>query len=123
MEQFNIIDWLSGLTAFVFDKQTLINVARKRGALNISEYEDLEDRQRDLMYADLLFVIYTSPNKTASHTNQHGSFLTTTGSQTIDKQDSIYNVMMFYYRKWDDEIVEILEEDSGGINIIGLNEY
>ena len=51
MENFNIIDYLSGLTAYIFDKSVLVTIARDRGVADIQTYEELEQQQKDLLLA------------------------------------------------------------------------
>lgn len=109
--KFNIIEYLSGLTAFVFDKAILKRIALDRGVYNIVEYSDLTTQQKELLRADLLFVAYMSPNVWASSTNSHGSFTQTVGSQTVysDDKERLYNVFMGIYKKYNDEKLDEIE--------------
>lgn len=119
MDKFNIIEYLEGLTAFVFDKAVLKRVALERGVSKITSYEDLTQKDRDLLQADLLFVIYTSPNYTASLTNQHGAYTQTIGSQRYDTKKDVYNVMIGLYEKWDDEkLGQLVSSET-----VWVNEY
>lgn len=119
MDEFNIIEYLEGLTAFVFDKAVLKRVALERGVSKITSYEDLTQKDRDLLQADLLFVIYTSPNYTASLTNQHGAYTQTIGSQRYDTKKDVYNVMIGLYEKWDDEkLGQLVSSET-----VWVNEY
>lgn len=119
MDEFNIIEYLEGLTAFVFDKAVLKRVALERGVSKITSYEDLTQKDRDLLQADLLFVIYTSPNYTASLTNQHGTYTQTIGSQRYDTKKDVYNVMIGLYEKWDDEkLGQLVSSET-----VWVNEY
>ena len=107
-DKFNIIDYLSGLTGFIFDKAVLQRIALDRGVMNTSSYEELDTKTKDLLRADLLWVAYISPNVWASSTHSHGSYSKTIGSQTIymDEKERIYNILMGIYRKYDDEKLE-----------------
>ncbi len=117
MIQFNIIEYLEGLTAFVFDRAVLNRIAFERGVDSITDYSDLTQQQKDLCLADLLFVIYTAPNYTANMTQQHGAYTNTVGSQRYDTKKDIYNVMIGLYKKWNDEKVkEIPKEGLQWIN-------
>lgn len=106
--KFNIIDYLSGLTSFIFDKAVLQRIALDRGVVAVSEYSELEPKQKDLLKADLLYTAYVSPNVWASSTQSHGSFSKTVGSQTIYTEDKerIYNMFMAIYRKYNDDKLE-----------------
>lgn len=120
MIQFDIIDYLSGLTAFAFDKAVLTRIAMERDVADITDYKELTQQQKDLCLADLLFVIYTAPNYTANMTNQHGQFIQTIGSQRYDTKKEVYNVMIGLYQKWDDPKIE--EIPSEGLQWINEND-
>ena len=80
MENFNIIDYLSGLTAYIFDKSVLVTIARDRGVTDIQTYEELEQRQKDLLLADLLFKVYIGANSSASYSQSNGNSKKSVGS-------------------------------------------
>ena len=80
-EKFDILEYLSGLTSFVFDKAVLKRIALDRDVLNVTSYSELDDKTKDLLRADLLLAAYLSPNVWASYTHSHGSYSQTTGSQ------------------------------------------
>lgn len=112
-DKMDIIDYLSGLTGFVFDKAVLQRIALDRQASQLNP-EDLDARTKDLLRADLLYTAYVSPNVWASSTNSHGSYTRTIGSQTIYNEDKerIYNIFMGIYRKYDDEKLEEIDDSS-----------
>ena len=101
--QLYIIKYLSGLTGFVFDKDVLFRVATDRKVLGVTDANELTQQDKDLLLADLLFVAYNSPNVMAGHTNEHGSFKQSVGSQTINDKKGIYKMMVALYKKWGDE--------------------
>lgn len=103
MFEFDIISYLEGLTAFVFDRAVLNRIAMERKVTKVTDIDELTEQQKDLLFADLLFVIYTAPNYTASLTNQHGAYTQTVGSQRYDSKRDIYNVMFGLYNKWGDD--------------------
>lgn len=109
MAQIDIIQYLEGLTAFVFDKAVLTRIAVERDVMDVTDSKQLTQQQKDLMLADLLYVIYTAPNYTASFTNQHGAYTQTIGSQRYDTKKDVYNIMIGLYKKWDDPKLELLE--------------
>ena len=121
MFEFDIIKYLEGLTAFVFDKAVLIRIAMERDLFLVEDYKDLTQKQKDLALADLLFVVYTSPNYTASFTNQHGAYTQTIGSQRYDTKKDVYNVMIRLYQKWDDDKLDFLPLDAN--DTVWVNEY
>lgn len=112
-DKMDIIDYLSGLTGFVFDKAVLKRIALDRQAMSLDP-ETLDAKTKDLLRADLLYTAYISPNVWASHTHAHGSFSQTIGSQTIYNEDKerIYNVFMGIYRKYNDEKLEEIDDSS-----------
>lgn len=116
METFDIIEYLSGLTQFVFDKAVLKRIAYDRDVFDANDYEDIDAKTKDLLRADLLYTAYMSPNVWASSTNSHGSYAKTIGSQTIytEEKERLYNTFVGIYKKYDDPMLEELE-DSGDL--------
>ena len=106
--KFDILDFLSGLTGYVFDKSVLTRIAWERDVTDVTSYDELDARTIDLLRADLLYTAYLSPNTIAAHTNSHGSFSQTFGSQVINEseKDRLYQTFMAIYGKYDDEKLE-----------------
>lgn len=100
---FDIIEYLSGLTGFVFDKSVLQNVALERGADKVIEFSELTKEQKDLMLADLLSVAYMSPNVMASYSKQHGAFTQSIGSQTVYDMDRILGIITQIYKRYNED--------------------
>lgn len=113
-DNFNIIEYLSGLTGFIFDKAVLNRIALDRGVSSVTNYEELDTKTKELLRADLLWVAYVSPNVWASSTHAHGSYSQTIGSQTIyvDEKERIYNILMGIYRKYNDEKLEEVSDNG-----------
>lgn len=118
--KFDILDFISGLTGFFFDKAVLNNIALKRGVKEVTEYAQLDERIIELMRADCLYVAYCSPNTMASHTHSHGSFSKSIGHQTIQDKESLYNIILGIYRKYDDPMAEVLEGKDDTLQWLGL---
>lgn len=120
--QFDIITYMSTLTGFTFEKSVLERIAMERGVSDVTDYSQLEQKEKDLMLADMLLVIYTSPYQTSSLTKQHGTFTQTIGSQIITDKRGIYNLMTALYRKWNDAKLETVNEMDGGLQWINYSE-
>lgn len=112
-DRFDILEYLSGLTSFVFDKAVLKRIALDRDVLSVTSYSELDDKTKDLLRADLLLAAYLSPNVWASYTHSHGSYSQTTGSQTIyiEEKERIYNMLRNIYSKYDDAKLEEIGEE------------
>ena len=112
-DRFDILEYLSGLTSFVFDKAVLKRIALDRGVMSVTSYSELDDKTKDLLRADLLLAAYLSPNVWASYTHSHGSYSQTTGSQTIyiEEKERIYNMLRKIYSKYDDAKLEEIGEE------------
>lgn len=109
--KFDILDFLSGLTGFVFDKSVLARIAWERDIVDVTSFDELDAKTIDLAKADLYYTAYLSPNVWASQTNSHGSFARTTGSQTIlaSDRDRLFNTFTAIYRKYDDAKLDEIE--------------
>ena len=109
-----IIDYLSGLTGFVFDSAVLVRVAMDRGVYRDISPSELDQRTKDLLLADLLLTAYLSPDVTAGSTHSHGSYTKTVGSQTLNDRESIRGMIAALYRKYGEEDkIAVLTEASG----------
>ena len=115
MAGFEIIRYMSSLTGYVFDDAVLERIALERNVAGVASFSEITERDKDLLTADLLFVLYTSPSQSASFSKKHGQFSQSVGSQTITDKDGICRLMMKLYTKWDDPKVEELESIGGGL--------
>lgn len=120
--QFDIITYMSTLTGFTFERSVLERIAIERGVSEVTEYNQLEQKNKDLLLADLLFVAYTTPYQTSSLTKQHGAFSQTIGSQIITDKKSLFNLITALYRKWKDDKLEIVNQMDGGLQWINYSE-
>jgi len=123
---FNILDYLSGLTNFVFDKSVLNRVALKCGVADMSDFTEMTDEKEDRCKMMLLETIVYGPHSTASSTNQHGSWTLTVGSQAITEAalESIKSELKRLYKKYgEDEKLEALEDTGGMMQWIDETEY
>lgn len=114
MNEFDIIEYLSGLTGFVFDKAVLKRIAYDRDVIDVTDYEELDDKTKDLLRADLLFTAYFSPNIWASSTQSHGSYTKSIGGQTIYTADKerLYNTFVRIYSKYEDDKLEEIKANE-----------
>lgn len=114
MNEFNIIEYLSGLTGYVFDKAVLTRVAYERGVQDVTDFEELDAKTKDLLKADLLYTAYLSPNVMASSTQSHGSYTKTIGSQTIyaAEKERLYNMFYNIYSKYEDDKIEEIKSNE-----------
>ena len=115
MASFDIIRYMSSLTGYVFDDAVLERIALERNVAEVGSFYELSEKDKDLLTADLLFVLYTSPSQSASFSKKHGQFSQSVGSQTITDKDGIFDTMMRLYTKWEDPKAEELEDIGGGL--------
>ena len=115
MASFDIIRYMSSLTGYVFDDAVLERIALERNVAEVGSFAELSEKDKDLLTADLLFVLYTSPSKSASISKKHGQFSMSIGGQTITDKDNIFDIMMRLYTKWEDPKAEELEDIGGGL--------
>lgn len=122
MNEFNIIEYLSGLTGFVFDKAVLKRIALERDVDEVTDYEELDAKTRDLLRADLLYAAYCSPNIWASSTQSHGSYTKTIGSQTLYVKDKerLYNMFYHIYSKYEDDKLEEIKTNEATLQWLDI---
>lgn len=113
--EFDILQYMSGLTGFTFDKAVLTRIALERGVAEVTEYDELTKRDRDLITADLLLTAYLSPTVWASFDQSHGSYKKGIGSQTMYNKEDIYNYLYNIYKLYEDEKLEELVDNSAHV--------
>lgn len=102
MADFDINAYIEGLTGFVFDKTVIDRIALDRGVSEVTSYDQLTQRDKDLLLADILYTAYCSPNIMANYTQQHGAYSKSYGHQTIDR-DEMYRIFMGIYGRYGEE--------------------
>ena len=115
MAGFDIIRYMSSLTGYIFDDAVLERIALERNVAEVGSFAEISEKDKDLLTADLLFVLYTSPSQSASISKKHGQFSMSIGGQSITDKDGIYDLMMRLYQKWEDHKAEELESIGGGL--------
>ena len=113
--EFDILQYMSGLTGFTFDKAVLVRIALERGVDQVTAYAQLTKQQRDLITADLLLTAYLSPTVWASFNQSHGSFTKGVGSQSMYNKEEIYNYLYNIYSQYEDEKLEELPDNSAHV--------
>ena len=108
--KFNIINYLAGMTGFVFDKDVLQRIALDCGVSEVTEYSELKQENKDRCMIALLRTILNTPYSTASHTSKHGEWQEQIGSQSLTAafREDIRAQLKKLAQKYDDE--ELLEE-------------
>lgn len=115
---FNIIDFIAGLYPYVFDIAVLRRVAYDCGVIEITEYSELTEEQKDRCRIALLETLVLNPYQTASQTSKHGEWQEQTGSQmtTAKNIESIKNELKRLYKKYgEDEKLEQLESETANM--------
>lgn len=115
---FNIIDFIAGLYPYVFDIAVLRRVAYDCGVIEITEYSELTEEQKDRCRIALLETLVLNPYQTASQTSKHGEWQEQTGSQmtTAKNIESIKNELRRLYKKYgEDEKLEQLESETANL--------
>lgn len=115
---FNIIDFIAGLYPYVFDIAALRRVAYDCGVIEITEYSELTEEQKDRCRIALLETLVLNPYQTASQTSKHGEWQEQTGSQmtTAKNIESIKNELKRLYKKYgEDEKLEQLESETANL--------
>ena len=117
--QFDIInDFLAGLYPYVFDIAVLRRAAYDCGVIEITEYSELTEEQKDRCRIALLETLALNPYQTASQTSKHGEWQEQTGSQmtTAKTLESSKNERRRGYKKYaEDEQLEQLECDTANM--------
>lgn len=113
--EFDILQYMSGLTGFTFDKAVLTRIALDRGVSEVTEYDELSQQDKDLITADLLLTAYLSPTIWASFTQSHGSYKKGVGSQSMYNKEEILDWLRGIYEKYEDPMLEMVPDNSAKV--------
>jgi hypothetical protein len=113
--EFDILQYMSGLTGFTFDKAVLTRIALDRGVAEVTDYDELSDEDKDLITADLLLTAYLSPTIWASFTQSHGSYKKGVGSQSMYNKEEILDWLRGIYEKYEDPMLEMVPDNSAKV--------
>lgn len=113
MAAFDIIEYMGSLVGYPVSEASLERIARERGLTEVSDWTEISRRQRNLVIADILFVLFTSPSNTGSVTKSHGDFTLTVGGVILTDKSDMYDLMMKLYNNPDNELYELLDDVGG----------
>ena len=121
MADFNIIDYLSGLTLYTFDKAHLNAVALKCGVSGVTAFWELTEKQRDSCEIELLKMVVYGPYSTSSVKDKHGNFEREIGGYTLTETQlsQAKARLRRLLNKWDlEDDLEELDSASGTLKWI-----
>ena len=113
--EFDLLQYMSGLTGFTFDKAVLVRIALERGVSEVTAFDQLTKRDRDLITADLLLTAYLSPNIWASFDQSHGSYKKGIGSQTMYNKEEILDYLRGIYEEYEDEKLDEVPDNPAHV--------
>lgn len=114
MAQFNIATYVKSLIGYPIPQITIQRIVRERGLEGMDDWIMITRRDRNLVIADCLMYLFTSPSNTGSKTKQHGNFSITVGGTIITDKNDIYALMMRLYQNPDAELYEALATTNLG---------
>lgn len=109
-ENFNVVDYLGTLIGYPIDAKAVERIAKERGLIDVEDWTAISRRDRNLVIADMLMILFTSPSNTGSKTRQHGDYSVTIGGKIITDKNDIYSLMMKLYENPDAEIWESMKD-------------
>ncbi len=110
---YSVLDYVSGITSYVFDKSVLLRVIYDRKYKFEDSADTITEQDKELLLADLLYIVFCGANSSASYSVADGSFKQAIGSQTINSKKEIYNIIKGIYTKYSDPKLEVINESIG----------
>lgn len=118
-----VLEWLKAATRYTFDDETFIKIAYDRGCDPDSDVygDNVSQRQRDLMTADIIFTsVLLSPSSTSSYQKAHNGYQETIGAETDYYQDKKITYAIQIYNKYDDSKADVLDSIKKKIKLIPI---
>ena len=113
MADFNINSYVASLIGYPVSKDAVNRIVTERGLADVTDWTEISRRDRNLVIADLLMVLFTSPSNTGSRTRSHGDYTVTIGGVIITDKNDLYSLMMKLYENPDGELYENLANIGG----------
>lgn len=110
MANFNVIEYVGSLIGYPIRRKAVTRIVTERGIASVSDWTEIDRRTRNLVIADLLMVLFTSPSNTGSRTKSHGDFTITVGGTILTDKKDMYDLMMKLYQNPDSELWENLKD-------------
>ena len=121
-----VLEWLESSTTYSrFSEKNFVKIALDRGCSPEDDAygENVTERQRELMTADIIFTaVLLSPSDTSSLQQSHNGYQKTIGSEQDYYQDEKIKYAIGIYNKYDDKRAEILESVRRKIKFIPIED-
>lgn len=109
----NIVEYVGSLVNYPIPFKTVERIMVERNLDDVEDWADVDKRTRNLVLADLLFAMFTSPSNTGSKTRSHGDFSVSIGGVILTDKNDLYSLMMRLYQNPDEELWEALANVGG----------
>lgn len=113
MAEFNIVKWLKNRVGYEVPTEKVEVIVIERGLQDVKEYSELTQKDKDLLLADVLFLLLTSATQTGSKSWQSGGTTMSIGSQSLTGKERFYDMMTSIYQTYDDPKLGIAESLGG----------
>lgn len=122
-ESFDPIAYLNGLTRFVFEKDTLVNIAYENGLMSITDRSVIDEPTKDHCLIALYEMVVNGPWSVASSSLQHGDYRQDIGSETVTAAiiQNLKDRLKMLYKKYGMEEALATMEDGGGMTWVNEN--
>ena len=120
-----VLEWLKASTRYSFEEQNFLKIALDRGCDPDEDVygENVTQRQRELMTADIIFTaVLLSPSNTASLSQSHNGYQKTIGQEQDFYQDEKIKYAIRIYNIYEDDRAEILESVKRKIKFIPIQD-
>ena len=121
-----VLEWLESSTTYSrFTEKNFVKIALDRGCDPEDDAygENVTERQRELMTADIIFTaVLLSPSDTSSLQQSHNGYQKTIGSEQDYYQDEKIKYAIGIYNKYDDKRAQILESVRRKIKFIPIED-
>jgi hypothetical protein len=118
-----VLEWLKSSTRYSFTEDNYIKIALDRECYPYDNVygDNVTQRQRDLMTADIIFTaVLLSPSNTASLSQSHNGYQKTIGQEQDFYQDEKIKYAMQIYEMYGDEKAGILNSVKRKIKFIPI---
>lgn len=100
----SILEYIRNKVRVSISDDNILALLLDRGIANSATPAiELSTKTRELIYADALMLVLTSPTSSGGVTQEHGGFSLKTGNEVIQRVERFEKMAMDIYKKWGDD--------------------
>lgn len=117
-----VVEYLLSKTRFSLEESQVATILIDRNIDGSTDASTLCKEEKELLYADLLMLVASSPKMTGSYSKSHGNYSERWGSEMVDIEGLIKRALVIYAKYNDDNYTFAESMLSAGYTVFYVDE-